>query len=186
MNSKLTCPELANRIMAKISEKLPPKVAEKALIAVGVAPHTDEANEWLGFKAYPDEICIIAYSFNEAIRKDLSTVEHEKALGKMILAQAEYYRTYYQAMFEGEIPRSEISCEGLGSGEDCAVRYIIKEHDVNPECGFGEAMVLDIYVYVDVGNQHDSRMAAWSVEPLIMEWAHQSGKMWTSSHKPLF
>ncbi len=185
MNSALTCLELANGIMAKASEKLPSELAEKALIAVGVTPYTKEARAWLGLRAAPDEICIIAYSYNGDYRENVSPIEHEKALGKMILAQAEYYRTYHLATFEGTILHSEISNEGLGD-DDCAVRYAIKEHDVNPECGFGAAPVLDLYVYVNVGNQHDSRMAAWSVEPLILQWADDSGKMWSASHKPLF
>ena len=186
MDSKLTCPELANNIMAKVSEKLPPELAEKALIAIGVEPHSEEAKEWLGFKTFPDEICIVAYSYCGKIYKDLTSVEHEKALAKMVLAKAEYYRTYHLAVFEGKIQHSAISYEGYGKGTDCAVRYMIKEHDINKECGFGGGHVLDIYVYVETGVAEESRKAVWSVEPLIIEWADQSGKMWTSSHKPLF
>ncbi len=186
MDSALTCSELANRIIAKVSEKLPPELADKAIIAVGITPETAEAKAWLGYKTYPDEISIVAYSCQSKVFRNVSTAEHDKALAKMILAQAEYVRTYNQATHEGTLGRSEISYEGLGSGTDCAVRYMIKEHDVNKKCGFGEAHVLDIYVYVDVGNQHDSRYAAWSVEPLIIVWAGDSDNMWTSSHKPLF
>ena len=102
-------------------------------------------------------------------------------MAKMVQADAEYVRTYAQ-FCDGKIQREYISHESETTGGDCAVVYKIKEHNLDKKCGFGEAPVMDIYVYVKTGDPHESRKAAWSVEPLLINWARESG-MWNSSHK---
>ena len=185
MNSKLSCQELVSKILEKVSMKLPQNLADKALVAVGIKPQTEEAKAWLNIKTMPEEICIVSLMCQNRMVLDYQSREYEFAIKKMIQAEAEYYRTLHLAR-SGKIQRINISHESDADEEGCAVRFLIEEHDDRHIGKSSETEVMEIFVFVDAGDAHQSRKAAWSVEPMLIDWARQSGRVKCVSHKPQF